>query len=240
VISHHRRRLRGKARRITIDMDPTDDPTHGQQELAFYNGHYDDHARRVHGDHPRGVRIDLTSQVLPTIFGTGTGEQVTRMYSAVQRYLRNPGTGGLRLCSDFAELKLDFGRVSGFTYGYKEHGGIWNQQNAMYLYGLYRRGRVREGYHVFQDLYRLVMDSGQSKVLPGIPSYFDKFGRGAFCYLTGSATWLTLSLLTLVYGVRGQAGDLVIHPRLVREQFGDGGRTGVACRMARFSGSHLA
>ncbi len=22
-------------------MDPTDDPTHGQQELAFYNGHYD-------------------------------------------------------------------------------------------------------------------------------------------------------------------------------------------------------
>lgn len=41
VISHHRRRLRGKARRITIDMDPTDDPTHGQQELAFYNGHYD-------------------------------------------------------------------------------------------------------------------------------------------------------------------------------------------------------
>lgn len=41
VIERHRRRLRGKARRITIDMDPTDDPTHGQQELAFYNGHYD-------------------------------------------------------------------------------------------------------------------------------------------------------------------------------------------------------
>ena len=40
VIEHHRRRLRGKARRITVDMDPTDDPTHGQQEFAFYNGHY--------------------------------------------------------------------------------------------------------------------------------------------------------------------------------------------------------
>jgi len=34
-------RLRGRARRITIDLDPTDDPTHGQQELAFFNGHYD-------------------------------------------------------------------------------------------------------------------------------------------------------------------------------------------------------
>jgi hypothetical protein len=40
VIERHRRRLRGKARRIVIDMDPTDDPTHGQQEFAFYNGHY--------------------------------------------------------------------------------------------------------------------------------------------------------------------------------------------------------
>ena len=41
VIEHHRRRLRGRAERITIDFDPTDDPTHGQQELAFFNGHYD-------------------------------------------------------------------------------------------------------------------------------------------------------------------------------------------------------
>ena len=41
VIEHHRRRLKGRARRITIDLDPTDDPTHGQQEFTFFNGHYD-------------------------------------------------------------------------------------------------------------------------------------------------------------------------------------------------------
>ncbi len=41
VIEHHRARLKGRARRITIDLDPTDDPTHGQQELACFNGHYD-------------------------------------------------------------------------------------------------------------------------------------------------------------------------------------------------------
>src|SRR3546814_10781295 len=29
------------SRRITLDLDPTDDPTHGQQELTFFNGHYD-------------------------------------------------------------------------------------------------------------------------------------------------------------------------------------------------------
>ena len=40
VLDRHRRRRR-KVRRITIDMDVTDDPTHGQQEMAFFNGFYD-------------------------------------------------------------------------------------------------------------------------------------------------------------------------------------------------------
>jgi hypothetical protein len=41
VIERHRQRLRGRARLITIDLDPTDDPTHGAQQLTFFNGHYD-------------------------------------------------------------------------------------------------------------------------------------------------------------------------------------------------------
>ena len=41
VIERHRRRLRGQARRVTIDLDPTDDPTHGAQQLTFFNRHYD-------------------------------------------------------------------------------------------------------------------------------------------------------------------------------------------------------
>jgi hypothetical protein len=41
VIERHQQRLHGRARRITIDLDPTDDPTHGAQQLTFFNGHYD-------------------------------------------------------------------------------------------------------------------------------------------------------------------------------------------------------
>ena len=41
VIARHQRRRRGRARQITIDLDPTDDPTHGAQQLTFFNGHYD-------------------------------------------------------------------------------------------------------------------------------------------------------------------------------------------------------
>jgi hypothetical protein len=41
VIEHHAKRLKDRVRRITIDLDPTDDPTHGAQQLSFFNGHYD-------------------------------------------------------------------------------------------------------------------------------------------------------------------------------------------------------
>jgi hypothetical protein len=42
VLQHHRRRLgRSKVRRITLDLDPSADATHGSQQLSFFNGFYD-------------------------------------------------------------------------------------------------------------------------------------------------------------------------------------------------------
>ena len=41
VIARHRKRLKGRVKRITVELDPTDDPTHGAQQLSFFNGHYD-------------------------------------------------------------------------------------------------------------------------------------------------------------------------------------------------------
>jgi Transposase DDE domain group 1 len=41
VLTHHRERLGDTVRLITIDLDATDDPTHGQQEFALFNGYYD-------------------------------------------------------------------------------------------------------------------------------------------------------------------------------------------------------
>lgn len=41
VLERQQHRLRGRARRITLDLDVTDDPTHGAQQLSFFNGFYD-------------------------------------------------------------------------------------------------------------------------------------------------------------------------------------------------------
>jgi hypothetical protein len=39
VIERQRKRLHGRARLIRIDLDPTDAPTHGAQQLSLFNGH---------------------------------------------------------------------------------------------------------------------------------------------------------------------------------------------------------
>ncbi len=41
VIARHRRRCRCRVRLITLDLDVTNDPTHGAQQLSFFNGFYD-------------------------------------------------------------------------------------------------------------------------------------------------------------------------------------------------------
>jgi hypothetical protein len=40
VIERHRKRRYGRARQITIDLDTTEDPTYGDQQLTFFNGFY--------------------------------------------------------------------------------------------------------------------------------------------------------------------------------------------------------
>lgn len=41
VLASERKRRRGRAKQITIDMDPTEDPTYGNQQLTFFNTYYD-------------------------------------------------------------------------------------------------------------------------------------------------------------------------------------------------------
>lgn len=42
VVEQNRKRLGARrVKRITIDLDPTEDQTHGHQQLALFNGHYD-------------------------------------------------------------------------------------------------------------------------------------------------------------------------------------------------------
>ena len=202
------------------------------KDEGWFNSYYDNHANRVEGYFPGGVRMMLTGQVFAIMSGTATPEQTAQICRAADRYLYRQEVGGYRLNTDFREEKYDLGRMFGFAYGEKENGAAFSHMTVMYANALYRRGFVRQGYQALQSLANTAMDFETSRIYPGIPEYFNASGRGLYHYLTGAASWYMLTFITQVFGVRGELGNLCIEPKLVREQFDEAGKACICLRFA--------
>lgn len=194
---------------------------------TWFNSYYDNHGRQVEGKHQDNIRMMLTGQVFTIMSNTASDEQVEQIVKAVETYLTDPLVGGVRLNTNFHEIKTDLGRMFGFAYGTKENGSVFSHMAVMYAYSLYSRGFVKEGYRVLMQLYKQAMNFEVSRIYPGIPEYFDAKGRGMYHYLTGAASWYMLTTLTEMFGVKGYYGDLQIEPKLLLEQFDEMGQASV-------------
>ncbi len=192
-------------------------------EDGWFNSYYDNGKRPLEGVTEKGVRMMLTGQVFAVMSGTATDAQTEAIVRSADRYLYKKEAGGYRLNTDFHELKFDMGRMFGFAYGEKENGAVFSHMTVMYANALYRRGFAREGWRALKTLAEAALDFETGRIYPGIPEYFNAEGRGMYHYLTGAASWYMLTVITEAFGVHGERGDLVISPRLVREQFGEAG-----------------
>lgn len=203
---------------------------------GFFNGYYNNDGERVDGDKEDGPRMNLTAQTFAIMSGAATCEQVARIHRTCQAILRDPNTAGYRLTTPLGPNHWNFGRGLAVVYGEKETGGAFNHMIVMYLNSLYRRGLVEEGYEVFSSIYSMATETQRAMIYPGVPEYFNKHGQGKYHYLSGSASWLLMTMLTVIFGIRGEYGDLVLHPKLVRDQFDPGGK---AVAFAFFLGARI-
>ena len=192
------------------------------QDCGWFNSYYDNNGRQCEGMTKDGVRMMLTGQVFTVMSGTATDEQTAQIVKAADRYLYRKEIGGYQLNTDFGELKTDLGRMFGFAFGHKENGAVFSHMTTMYANALYRRGFNREGYKAIHTLYEQAANFAVSRIYPGIPEYFNDRGRGMYHYLTGAASWMMLTVITQMFGVKGSCGDMVLEPRLLKEQFRDG------------------
>lgn len=186
---------------------------------GFFNGYYNNDGQRVDGDHKDCTRMNLTAQTFAIMSGAATDVQVLKSYEAAKAILKDPNTGGYRLTTPLGPNTWNFGRGFAVVYGEKETGGTFNHMVVMFINALYGRGFVREGYEVFQTLYELCNDIEKSKIYPGLPEYISYEGRGMYPYLSGSASWLLMTVLTEMFGIKGYYGDLILDPKLVKKQF---------------------
>ena len=208
------------------------------QTFHWFNGYYDNEGKRVEGRKDRRTRMTLTGQVFPLMSGLASDEEIPEIIRSVNQFLKDQKFQGYRLNTDFGlDHYLSLGRAFGFAHGAKENGAFFSHMNVMYAYALYKKGFVKEGREVLQSIYRMCMDTQKSRIYPGVPEYFDSLGRGMYHYLTGSASWLILTQLTQVFGLRGEGGDLILSPKLLREEFDQSDKAAVQCF---FSGKKVA
>lgn len=190
-----------------------------EKDAGFFNGYYDNKSRRLEGKYNGLIRMTLTGQVFPILSGIASSEQIKKILKAAKKFLLDKKLNGFRLNTNFKKPQFDLGRAFAFSYGEKENGAIFSHMCVMFSYALYKRDFVKEGFGVLNSLYDLAKNSGVSKIYPNLCEYFNLDGRGMYSYLTGSASWYIMTLFTQSFGIKGQFGDLVIAPKLVKQQF---------------------
>lgn len=192
--------------------------------LGFFNGYYNNSEKRVDGKIGNLVQMTLASQVFPVMSGVANSRQIREVLSNVYRYLYDKSVGGIRLNTNFGKEQHDLGRAFSFSYGDKENGAVFSHMVVMFAYALYKQGYAQEGWKALSSLYKMAADTSKSKIYPCLPEYFDLEGKGMYSYLTGSASWFILTLVTQSFGIKGQDGDLLIEPKLTGEQFRPAGK----------------
>ncbi len=207
-----------------------------REGYSWFNGYYDNDGHRLEGDHPKGVRMTLTGQVFTLMSGIASNEQAEQMIQSVDHYLFDASLGGCRLNTDFKDVLMNMGRSFGFAYGHKENGAVFSHMAVMYAYALYIRGYALQAHRVLNCIYRQSINFKTSRIYPGIPEYFTPRGRGVYPYLTGSVSWYIFTLLTQVFGIRAEMGDLVLNPKLVLDQFD---AQSEASALTRFAGRRI-
>lgn len=205
-------------------------------KYGFFNGYYDNHGRRVESaggeEGNSAVRMMLTSQVFAVQSGTADAVQTKQIIASADALLCRRQRGGYCLNTDFGGQREDLGRMFGFAYGHKENGAVFSHMAVMYGNALYQRGFAAAGFCALDSLYRQAADFEKSRIYPGIPEYFNDRGRGMYHYLTGAASWYLMTVLTGMFGVRGDYGDLCFAPQLLAQQFDPKGRAGVCVMFA--------
>ena len=186
-------------------------------EEGWYNGYYDDDGKRI--DNISKKHLELTGQVFTVLSKISTPKQIEKQINACNKYLFDDNIGGYRLNTNFNELKTNMGRMFGFAYGNKENGSMFCHMAMMFAYGLYQSGYITAGKRIIDNIFNQVMNTHISAIYPGIPEYFNNNGEGKYHYLTGSASWLILTLVCEVFGVKGYYGDIVLEPKLLVDQF---------------------
>ena len=136
--SYWKRRKKSKPKKITLDVDSTADPTHGQQELSFYHGFY-----REHIYHPLLIFDADTGDLITALLRPGNRGAASGVVSVLKRLVKKMRRRlGKKLD---IEIRADSGFATPALYDFCE------SEKLSYVIGFARNSRVQAGIEAFVE-----------------------------------------------------------------------------------------
>ena len=136
--SYLKRRKKSKPKKITLDVDSTHDPTHGQQELSFYHGFY-----REHIYHPLLIFDADTGDLITALLRPGNRGAASGVVSVLKRLMKKMRRRlGKKLD---IEIRADSGFATPAVYDFCE------SEKLSYVIGFARNARVQAGIEAFVE-----------------------------------------------------------------------------------------
>ncbi len=193
----------------------------------FWDGQW--YARGINDDGiPFGVENDdegkiyLNPQTWSMLSGAADTKQQQKMFKAIEQNLSTP-FGVMMLGPSYTKMNENIGRLTQKFPGVSENGSVYNHAAAFYAYSLFQNDQHDRAFDVLIKMLPNQEDILKRQQLPTfIPNYYrgayfqlpDVAGRSSQLFNTGTVAWYYRCIIEELCGLKGEAGNLVISPKL--------------------------
>lgn len=183
----------------------------------WYLRAFDDQGRPLGSHQNEEGQIYLNPQTWAVLSETAEPERARRCLAAALQHLLTDA--GLAMFAP-AYTKVDpaVGIITQFPPGIKENAACFTHAGAFGLVALLKAGLAEEAYQVWCSMAPSLKPQPRYRMEPYTYSQYvagpasDRFGEGAFHWMTGSASWMFRAVLDWMVGIRPELEGLRIDP----------------------------
>lgn len=181
---------------------------------------FNDYGEPIGSKKTREGSIQLNAQTWAIMAGLPNEEQLKKILKVIDKDLPTP-YGPILFTPYYSEYNDRIGRITAFAPGTKENAALFCHGGTFKMASDFRLGRSEEAYETYRYLLPCVnKDVEIVKSEPYVfPEYYiglgnERYGEGAFSWLTGSADWAFVAVTQGLLGIRPEFEGLMLDPQI--------------------------
>jgi cellobiose phosphorylase len=164
--------------------------------------------------------IQLNAQTWAILAGLPDQNQLKKILKVIDKDLATP-YGPLLFTPYYSKYNDRIGRITAFAPGTKENAALFCHGGTFKMAADLRIGRAEEAYQTYKEV--LPCSNKDIEIVKSepyvYPEYYigkgnERYGEGAFSWLTGSADWAFVTATQWLLGIRPEFEGLLIDPQI--------------------------